>query len=104
MNTTIIRYFLPEDKDIEDKPNAFMLYKPINEVRLSDIRENFPLPGEYHYRFKFELKAKKAVWLDFNKEDAKMPVYDGKIIIKVNRISWKSSVINHNEDDFPDLI
>ena len=97
--TTIIRYFNPEDKDIEDKPNAFIIYKKIDEIRLCDIRDNFPLPGEYHYRFKFEL-SKKSVWLDFNKEESNIPIYDKKIIMKVSRLSWNSSKINHNAEDF----
>lgn len=101
--STIVRYHVPEDKDIEDKPNAFVIYKKQEDVRLRDIKDNFPLPGEYHFRFKFELKPKKTVWLDFNREDAVMPLFDNKIIMKVNRMSWKKYSIN-NDENFPDLI
>ena len=98
---SVIRYFVPEDKDIEDKPNAFMIYKNTKDIRLNDIRENFPLPGEYHFRFKFDFKG-KAYWLDFNKEETALPLFKDKhIIIKVNRISWNKPSLNiQNEEDF----
>lgn len=103
--TTIVRYYVPEDKDIEDKPNAYVIYKSIDQVRLRDIKENFPLPGEYHYRFKFQLNPKKVVWLDFNKEEVSMPLFENKIIMKVSRINWRSSqVMNHTTEDIPDFI
>lgn len=102
--TTIVRYFVPEDKDTEDKPNAFIINKPQDQLRLKDLRESFPLPGEYHFRFKFQLNPKKAVWLDFNREESAMPCFNKQIIIKVSRISWQSSkIINHTEEEFPDL-
>jgi hypothetical protein len=102
--TTIVRYFVPEDKDTEDKPNAFIINKPQDQLRLKDLRESFPLPGEYHFRFKFPLTNKKVVWLDFNKEETAIPLFNNKIIIKVSRLSWQSSkVINHSVEDFPDL-
>ena len=103
--TTIIKYFVPEDKDIEDKPNAFIIYKPLDQIRLKDIRDSFPLPGEYIFRFKFQLNNKKNVWLDFNKEDSVIPLFNKNIVIKVSRISWQASkVINHTAEEFPDLV
>lgn len=87
--STIIRYFVPEDKDVEEKPNGFLVYKEIDKIRLSDIYENFPLPGDYVFRFKTDHQQKK-VWIDFSNEEASLPLSDGKIILKVNRISWEA--------------
>ena len=106
--TTIVRYFVPEDRDSEEKPNAFVIYKPIDELRLKDIKEYFPLPGDYHFRFKFELsKPKKSVWLDFNKEESKLPTIDGKILIKVSRLSWnkqEESTSSNSNNVFSEFI
>jgi hypothetical protein len=105
--STIIRYFVPEDRDAEDKPNAFLIYKDQDKVRLSDIKEGFPLPGQYVFRFKTEYQKAK-VWIDFDKEDEQIPLLDGKILMKVNRISWDKQVKNMNQvnsssSDFPDF-
>lgn len=101
--TTIIRYFVPEDRDTEEKPNAFVIYKPIADIKLCDVRDCFPLPGEYHFRFKFELN-KKVVWLDFNKEEAKLPLFNNKVIIKVTRLSWNKEVNTNENQVFPEYI
>ncbi len=93
----IIRYFVPEDRDVEEKPNAFILYKDQEKVRLADIKENFPLPGEYVFRFKTTYE-KKNIWIDFNDNDSVLPSHDGKILMKVNRISWEKS--NNQYSDF----
>lgn len=109
--TTIVRYFVPEDKDIEDKPNAFIIYKSTNQIRFRDIVDNFPLPGEYHFRFKFEFKPEKSVWLDFKKEDTSVPLFKNKIIMKVSRISWNkndledsNTNLGSNSNEYPDFL
>ncbi len=84
---TIVQYFIPEDKDDEDKYNAYIIYKNIDSLRLSDIRSNFPLPGEYHFRFKFKFNN-QSVWIDHSKEEGVLPKYDNKLIMKVNRLNW----------------
>ena len=52
-----------------------------------DIEENFPLPGKYKFRFKFEF-MNKNVWIDFNNPNTVLPLFEGKIIMKVTRINW----------------
>ena len=56
-------------------------------MRLPDIRENFPLPGEYHFRFKY-LYHKLLIWLDLSNESADLPTVDGKVYVKALRLSW----------------
>lgn len=96
--STIIRYYVPEDKDVEEKPNGFLVYKEIDKIRLSDIYTNFPLPGEYIFRFKTDFQQKK-VWIDFSNDDAPLPLSEGKIILKVNRISWESKEKQKNSSE-----
>ena len=84
---TFVHYFIPEDNEKQDKLNVFVLYKNYNDVRIKDIEENFPLPGKYKFRFKFEF-MNKNVWIDFNNPNTVLPLFEGKIIMKVTRINW----------------
>ena len=88
--TTFIYYFIPEDNENENKMNIFIICKNYQDIRLQDIKDNFPLPGKYYFRFKFEF-MEKSVWVDFNKPDGGLPKYDGKIIMKVTRLSWDNN-------------
>ena len=104
--TTIVYYYIPEDREDPEKLNAFLIYKDIESLRIDDIKDNFPIPGQYYFRFKFKFENKN-VWIDFNNPDAALPRYDGKVIMKVTRISWE---IVENQDNkktyegFPDII
>ena len=101
--STIVQYYIPEDNEDSEKMNAFIIYKESDTIKLNDIKENFPIPGDYYFRFRFKFQN-KSVWIDFNNEEATLPKFDGKIIIKVSRISWNS--INNEDNpksDFPDL-
>ena len=60
----------------------------IEDVKVPDIKQAFPLDGEYTFRFKTKVGNSKA-WMDV-KDDAKIPLSDGKIVMKVSRISWES--------------
>ena len=92
--TTFIYYFIPEDNENENKMNIFIIYKNIKDIRLQDIKDNFPLPGDYYFRFKYEF-MEKNVWIDFNNYSGALPRYDEKIIMKVTRLSWD----NKNEQN-----
>ena len=94
--STFVYYFVPEDNENETKMNLFIVYKDYKELRLKDIKDSFPLPGEYHFRFKFEFQE-KSVWIDFNNPNAVLPRYNGKIIMKVSRLSWGNTSPNNNE-------
>ncbi len=100
--TTIVYYYIPEDREDSDKLNAFLIYKEVESIRLDDIKNNFPLPGEYHYRFKFKFENKN-VWIDFNNPDATLPRFEGKLIVKVSRITWEDNKVSSNQG-FPDMI
>lgn len=103
--STIIHYFIPDDREDSEKLNAFVIYKDYKEVRIHDVIENFPIPGEYHFRFKFEF-MKKTVYIDFNNPTANLPKYDSKILMKVTRVGWKNSKDEKSEqrdNDFPDI-
>jgi hypothetical protein len=102
--SSLIYYYIPEDREDQEKLNAFVIYKDIESIKIADVKENFPLPGQYYFRFKFKFDNKN-VWIDFNNEEAKLPKFENKIIIKATRISWddiKEKVKDNS--DFPNLI
>mmetsp|Transcript_109749 Transcript_109749/g.291519 ORF Transcript_109749/g.291519 Transcript_109749/m.291519 type:complete len:174 (-) Transcript_109749:81-602(-) len=85
----LIYYYIPEDKDEADIPNAFPVLKPGGQIQLRDIRAKFPLPGKYHFRFKMRLgDTVSALWMDVTNEDSQVPMFDGRIVAKVTRLSW----------------
>ena len=51
MALTNIFYYIPEDNEDPNHLNTFTLYKSTNDITLTDIRNHFPLPGDYHFRF-----------------------------------------------------
>ena len=78
------------------------------DISYSDITNNFPLNGQYIFRFKFK-HGKKIVWLDLQKKKEKIPTYEGMIFMKVTRINWGESAqsqpqINFETADATDLI
>ena len=86
MSYTMVYYYIPEDFDNVDELNAFGISKVIDEIKLSDIRQAFPISGKYHFRFK-HLINKNIVWMDLNSDDCKALIFQNKIILKVTRIS-----------------
>jgi hypothetical protein len=102
--SSLIYYYIPEDHEDQEKLNAFIIYKEMDSLRLNDIVDNFPIPGQYYFRFKFKFDNKN-VWIDFNNTEAKLPRFENKIIIKVSRISWgKEGNADGVPSSFPDLI
>ena len=67
--SSVIYYYIPEDREDPDKLNAFVVSKDLDSLKIDDIKNNFPLPGEYYFRFKFKFQNKN-VWIDFNNPDA----------------------------------
>ena len=41
----LVYYVIPEDYDELDRPNAFPVAKELNDIRLRDVKQKFPLPG-----------------------------------------------------------
>jgi hypothetical protein len=92
--STLIYYFIPEDGEKENM-NIFIISKDYKDIKLKDIKENFPLKGEFYFRFKFEFQG-KDVWIDFSNENANLPKYKGEIIMKVTRINNNNYNDNNN--------
>lgn len=103
---TTIRYFVPEDGDSEDHPNIFLMPKSSHSgfsPRLREIKENFPMPGTYHFRFKSALipgsdreKNAVSVWMDCVNDDQHVGVWRNTIVAKVTRINMEDD----EDDDF----
>ena len=87
---TSIFYYIPEDGEDGTEMNAFPVYKSIEDVRLTDIKEAFPVPGDYHFRFQHLYNHKMLVWLDLNNEGWQLPQVENQIIVKALRLSWKT--------------
>jgi len=87
MSFTIIYYYIPEDCDDLDIPNAFGISKPADEIKYDDIVRNFPLDGQYHFRFKYKHNS-HTVWLDLKSKDVPLPKFENNIFIKVTRKNW----------------
>lgn len=94
-----VYYFCPEDGDDEAHPNVYAL--PANaEVDLGLIQRTFPLAehqGEtFVFRFKFPFK-KRYVWLDLSSPDEPLPLYNGKLVMKVSRVVTGESTASVTE-------
>jgi hypothetical protein len=102
-----IKYFIPEDGDKEEHPNIFMLKKSTQSgfsPRLRDVKDAFPMPGKYHFRFKSPLipgtdreKGAVAVWMDCVDNDQRVGVWKNSIFAKVTRISMEEE--DEDSDD-----
>lgn len=102
-----VRYFVPEDGDLEDQPNVFLAPKT-RGITLHDIKSSFPLPGKYFFRFKSPLipggdsyderGEGVAVWMDCAEDSKPVPLWRSSIIAKVTRLSMEDD----DDDDFDD--
>lgn len=102
------RYFIPEDGDEEAHPNVFLAPKPRQQgapPTLRAVRDAFPLPGQYHFRFKSPLypgadreKGAMAVWMDVTQDQQPVPTWKTGIVAKVTRISMEEDEDDDDED------
>ena len=81
---TLIFYYIPEDLDDMQIPNAFAIPKDKSEVTLTDIEKFFPLEGQFQFRFQYK-HGDAVVWLDLNNKKVKVPQFNEKIVMKVTR-------------------
>ena len=103
-------YFVPEDGDLESQPNVFLAPKPKHPntpPTFGQVRNAFPLPGQYHFRFKSALvpgsdreKSAMAVWMDVVEERQPVPTWRNSIVVKVSRISMEDDDDDDDDDDF----
>ncbi|KRX01463.1 hypothetical protein PPERSA_01366 [Pseudocohnilembus persalinus] len=84
-NFTMVYYHVPADGDDQHTPNAFGVSKDIEQIRVNDLRKNFPLEGEYIFRFKFKNDG-KVLWLDIPEQAKSIPRYNDCIYIKAVKI------------------
>ena len=83
----IVQYFIQGDnnKDLY----AFSVTPSSQELTVADIKNNFPLIGNYYLRFKTILQDEVpaiAVWLDGLDDYAPVPTFKEQIIVKVLQI------------------
>lgn len=103
-------YFIPEDGDVEIHPNVFLAPKPRHAgmpPTLGEVKNSFPLPGRYHFRFKTALtpggdreKNPMAVWMDCVDDRKPIPVWKNSVIAKVTRISVEEEDDDDDDEDF----
>lgn len=102
---TTVRYFLPEDGDSEHHPNVFLAARPRQPNQpplLKDIKDAFPLPGQYHFRFKTSLipgSEQIAVWMDCVDDHRPVPIWRNSIVAKITRLTAED---DDDDDDYDD--
>ena len=97
-----VLYFVPEDGETEKQMNIFLIQKAPEQVTLADIRSEFPMPGEYHFRFQYAFKQSDCkIWMDLCSEDQHVPQYDGDIKVKATRKSWHTGMSKHHRVQVP---
>lgn len=80
----MVFYYLPEDKDELTTPNAFIIRAPLAEISLERIERDFPMEGNFFFRFKYS-HAGQTVWLDLSNKKCAVPKYNNQVIMKVTR-------------------
>ena len=92
-----VMYFVPEDGETEKNMNIFLIPTDPSEVTLGEIRAEFPLPGDYHFRFSYSYKSTDCkVWIDLCSENQHVPLVDGEIRMKVARKNWVGGAQDHH--------
>lgn len=105
-----IRYFIPEDGDLEVQPNVFLAPKPRQPgapPTLGEIKQAFPLPGRYHFRFKSPLvpgadrdsNKSIAVWMDCTDDRQPVPIWQSQIVAKITRLGVEDDDEEDDDDD-----
>ena len=102
-------YFIPEDGDLEDRPNVFLAPKPRQQgypPSLGQVKSSFPLPGRYHFRFKSPLqpgtdreKHAMPVWMDCIDDRQPVPTWRAMIVAKVTRIGVEEDDMDDDDED-----
>ena len=66
-------------------------------MTLGDIRHNFPIPGDYHFRFLYSYKeGGVTVWLDLPSEESTVPMVEREVRVKATRLSWTEGITDFN--------
>ncbi|KAF1780978.1 Ubiquitin-related domain [Phytophthora cactorum] len=71
----MLNYFVPEDGDSSDHLNVVPLPR-VDQLRLQHVKKSFPLPGDFHFRFKTAFEG-TYVWLDVVNDADPVPDFNG---------------------------
>lgn len=63
---------------------------PKANIRYQHIEEQFPLRGQYIFRFKV-MHDNNVVWLDLQDQQSRLPTFKDRIFIKATRVAWDPS-------------
>lgn len=85
----MLNYFVPEDGDTSDHLNVVPLPR-VEQLRLQHVKKCFPLPGDFHFRFKTAFEG-TYVWLDVVNDADPVPDFNGLVIAKIARVQRESS-------------
>jgi hypothetical protein len=103
---TYVFYHLPSDRDDPEHPNAYQINKSVEDITLQDVRDNFPLPGKYHFRFKVRLgDSNNSYWLDVNDDTKIVPAFGPRrVIVKALRLSWEDTPRSKKASPVPAVV
>ncbi|TYZ58376.1 hypothetical protein PybrP1_006184 [[Pythium] brassicae (nom. inval.)] len=91
----MLNYFIPEDGDSSDHLNVVPLPR-VDQLRLQHIKKArrteliFPLPGQFHFRFKTPFEG-TFVWLDLVNDADVVPDFNGLVISKIARMQRENT-------------
>ncbi|CAI5719301.1 unnamed protein product [Hyaloperonospora brassicae] len=93
----MLNYFVPEDGDTSDHLNVVPLPR-VDQLQLQHVKSSFPLPGEFHFRFKMAFEG-TYVWLDVVNDTDAVPDFNGLVICKISRVQTESNVCDVEQKD-----
>ena len=85
METLRVKYIVPEDGDNVEHPNVFRMRVQGEILTLHSLRQQFPVPGQYQFRFLSSFGGMN-VWRDLTDDNDCVPAQNGTIFIKANRL------------------
>ena len=86
--TRFVYYCIPDDNENESEMNIFIIYKNSNLWKYMILKTI--LICQVNTILDSNLNYKKSVLINFNDPVGALPKYDGKIIMKVSRVSFKN--------------
>lgn len=85
----LVRYEVQNSGDSDRESAAFPLPAAAGGITLGHLREHFPVPGRFHFRYKapsLDGGFGGLVWADLVAEADSVPMYRGEICLRVLRI------------------
>lgn len=96
----ILRYEVQNGTVADQESSAFLLPMPDADASITGglIRSNFPMPGQFHFRFKAPTGDGSFggfVWVDLANDKEFAPVYRGEIYMKVLKLPDGVKTLTH---------